>query len=58
VEMPTRQVQIEDGVLQLHVTEQQLDRAQVGARFQEMGCLRMAQQVRGHALLEVRARRG
>ena len=50
LQMPLRQVEVEDRVLELHVAQQQLNRAQVGAGFQEMCGVRMAQQMRRHAL--------
>ena len=56
LQMPLREVQVDHRVFQLDVAEEQLNRAQVGARFQEMRRVRMAQQMRGHPLLELRAR--
>ena len=44
--MSTREVKIEDGVFKFHMAEQQLDRAQVGTRFQQMRRVRMAQEMR------------
>ena len=38
-------MQVEDGVFKFHMAEQQLDRAQVGASFQEMRGVRMAQRI-------------
>ena len=51
VQMPPRQMQIDHGVFELDVAEQQLNRAQVGAGFQQMRRVRVAQQVRGDTLL-------
>ena len=46
VQVPTREMQIDDGVFELHVAEQQLDGAQVGAGFKQMRRVRVAQYVR------------
>ena len=55
--MPPGQMHIEDGVLQLDVAQQELDRAQVGAGLDQMGRVRMAQGVGGDALPQRSAQR-
>ena len=56
LQVPTREVQIDHRVFEFHVAEQQLDGAQVGARFEQMCGVRMPQHVRGDTLLECCAR--
>ena len=46
LEVPSREVEVHRRVRQVGVTEQELNRAQVGARFQEMGRVRVSQRVR------------
>ena len=46
MKVPLRQMQIDHGVFEFHVAEQQLDGAQVGAGFKKMRGVRMAQQMR------------
>ena len=52
LQVPLREVEIQDRVFELHVAEQQLNGAQVGAGFQQMRRVRMAQQMRRDALLQ------
>jgi hypothetical protein len=42
-QMPVRQVKINHGILNILMTEQDLDRAQVGAGFEQMRGVAMAQ---------------
>ena len=58
MQVPTREMEIEDRVFELHVAEQQLDGAQVGAGLQQMCRVRVAEDVRGHVLVKLRAGRG
>ena len=46
VEVPPRQVEIHRRVRQVGVAQQELNRPQVGARFQQMGRVRVPQRVR------------
>lgn len=48
------QMQIPGGGFQILMTEQKLDGAQVGARFQQMGGPAVANQVRGNSLADAR----
>jgi hypothetical protein len=43
--MATREMQIDNGVFEFHVAEQQLDGAQVGAGLKEMRRVRVAQRI-------------
>ena len=56
--MALRQVQVDDGVLELHMPEQKLDRAQIGAGFQQVSGVAVAEQVRRHTLLDAGILRG
>jgi hypothetical protein len=51
-------MQIDGCVFDLAMTEEHLDGAQVGARFEQMGCKTMAQRVRTDPLGDPRALRG
>ena len=46
VQVPLRQMQVDHGVFEFDVTEEQLDRAQVRTGLQEVGRVRMPQEVR------------
>ena len=52
VQVPSREVEIHRRVRQVGVAEQQLNRAQVGARFQEMRRVRVPQRVRRDAFVD------
>jgi hypothetical protein len=58
VEVPLRQVQVDDGVVQIHVAEKELNRSQVRPGFKEMGGVRMTHQMGRHAFLHTRALAG
>ena len=60
LQVAPREVEIHRRVREVGVAEQELDRAQVGARFQQMGRVRVPQRVRRDALVDagLRARRG
>ena len=58
VEVPSRQVEIHRRVRQVGVAEQELNRPQVGTRFQQMGRVRVPQRVRGDAFVDPRLPRG
>ena len=50
LQMPLRKMQIDDRVLQVRVSEQQLDGAQIGAGFEQVRREAVAKQMRGDAL--------
>ena len=52
LQMPLRQMQVLRGGLQISVPEQNLDRAQVGARFQQVGGPTVAQRMRRDAFVD------
>ena len=52
VEVPSREVEIHRRVRQVGVAQQQLNRAHVGPRFQQMRRVRVPQRVRGDALVD------
>jgi hypothetical protein len=56
--MPLGQMQIDHRVFEFDVPEQQLNRPQVGPGLHQVRGVRMAQEVRRHALLKLGARRG
>ena len=58
MEMPSREMEIHRRVRQIGVTQQELNRAQVSARFQEMRRVRVPQRVRRHAFVDARLPRG
>jgi hypothetical protein len=51
-------MQINGCVFNLAMTKEHLDGAQIGARFEQMGCKAMAQRVRTDTLGDPRALRG
>ena len=51
-------MEIDDGVFEFHVAEQQLDGALVGAGLKQMCRVRVPQHVRRNPLLNLGARRG
>jgi hypothetical protein len=58
VEVPSREVEIHRRVRQVSVAQQELNRPQVGARFQEMRRVGVSQRVRRHAFVDPRLARG
>ena len=52
LQVPLRQMQVLGGGFQIAVPEQNLDGAQVGARFQQVGRPTVAQRVRGDAFAD------
>jgi len=54
MEVPSREMEIHRRVRQIGVTQQELNRAQVSARFQEMRRVRVPQRVRRHAFVDAR----
>ena len=58
VEVPSREVEIDGRVRQVGVTQQELNRPQVGARFEQMRRVRVPQRMRRDALVDPRLPRG
>ena len=58
VEVPSREVEIHRRVRQIGVAQQELNRAQVGARFQQMRRVRVPQRVRRDAFVDPGLPRG
>ena len=58
LEVPAREMQIDGRVRQFGVTQQELNRAQIRAGFQQMCRLRVAQRVRCHAFVDAGLPRG
>jgi hypothetical protein len=52
MQVSLRQMQVLSGCLQVAMTEQNLDGAQVGASFQQVGCPAVSQSVRGNAFTD------
>src|SRR3954449_8407106 len=53
--MSVRQVQINACVLELRMAEKHLNGAQVRAGFEQVGCIRVSQNMRSHSLLDARS---
>ena len=58
VEMSPREVEIHRRVREIRVAQQELNRPQVGAGFQEMRRVRVSQRVRRDAFIDARLARG
>ena len=58
VEVPSREVEIDGRVRQVGVTQQELNRPQVGARFEQMRRVRVPQRMWRDALVDPRLPRG
>ena len=58
LEMPLREVQIHRRVREVGVAQEQLDRAQVGARFEQVRRVRVPQRVRADAPVDAGPSRG
>ena len=58
MEVPSREMEIHRRVRQIGVTQQELNRAQVSAGFQEMRRVGVPQRVRCHAFVDARLPRG
>src|SRR5258708_28583579 len=58
LQVPLRQMQILGRGFQIPVPEQNLDGAQIGARFQQVGCPTVAQGVWGDAFVDAGPTRG
>lgn len=58
MEVPSREMEIHRRVRQIGVTQQELNSAQVSARFQEMRGVRVSQRMRRDALVDPRLPRG
>ena len=54
MEVPSREMEIDRRVRQIGVAQQELNGAQVSARFQEMRRVRVPQRVRCHAFVDAR----
>jgi hypothetical protein len=54
LQVPLRQMEVPGGGLQVHMTEQDLNRTQVCSRLQQVGRPAMAQGVRRYMLLDTR----